>query len=144
MTLPESVLRRYGRRPPNEDGVPGRRPQAPAPEESDLPSSDRRWVSAALRQAATSQHEFQQVGAVVVRGGRLLGAASNHNRYGHCAEVRALGRVGDPAGATVYVARLSRRLSRPCGRCWRYLRAFGVRDAVYASQDGSWIRERVT
>lgn len=102
-----------------------------------------RWIQLALKRALGSDHPFQQVGAVVVRGGAVLGSACNSSRYGHCAEVRALGQVKDAAGATVYVMRSNKRLSRPCGRCQLVLRTRGVRDAVYASLDGSWVRERV-
>lgn len=102
-----------------------------------------RWIQLALKASTRSDHPFQQVGAAVVRGGSVLAAACNHSRFGHCAEVRALGRVKDAAGATVYVARRNKRLSRPCSRCWQYLRARGVREAVYANPDGIWVRERV-
>lgn len=103
----------------------------------------KKWIQLALKKARGSDHPFQQVGAVVVRGGAVLASACNTSRYGHCAEVRALGKVADAAGATVYVARRNRRFSRPCGRCQVVLRARGVRDAVYANPEGLWIRERV-
>lgn len=51
------------------------------------------------------------------------------------AEVRALARVADPRGATVYVARVAAdgtvALSEPCFECRATLEAAGVRRVVW-------------
>ena len=80
----------------------------------------------------------QRHGAIVVRHGRILGAAPNIMKNSpkfvdwrfssvH-AEVRAMRRAGFPKKATVYVARINNfgesRLSKPCASCQEVLDAF--------------------
>ena len=93
----------------------------------------------AIRLASGSKCNHKH-GAVVVRSGRVLSAGRNKNRNNpqyhpglFCsvhAEVDALSRVADPAGCTVYVARVNNNgdpmLSKPCGQCAIALEAAGV------------------
>lgn len=95
----------------------------------------------------------KQVGAVIVRGGRVLGVG--FNRMGSCkhtpaawsrhAETQAVLSAGSNVkGATVYVYRGKHtpRLARPCDSCRTLLTTVGVRTMVYSVEDG-WERERV-
>lgn len=104
--------------------------------------------------AVGSNYERWPVGAVVVRGGRMLAGASNDLRnsasmdgvpFEECsvhAEVAALKRVKNAQGSTVYVARVlkngRRGLARPCKRCQRQLKAAGVRQAIWTIDDHSY------
>ena len=115
--------------------------------ESSLP----RYLEIA-RAAARQSTQKKQVGAVVVRGGRVLGLG--YNREGSCkqtpgawsrhAEVVAVLDAGDARGCTVYVYRgkLSPRLAKPCASCRVVLKAAGVKRVVYSTV-GGYARERV-
>ena len=108
-----------------------------------------------IARAAAKQSEMpKQVGAVVVRGGRVLGIG--FNREGSCkatptawsrhAEISACINT-DVRGATVYVWRGHKttdapRMSRPCPSCHAYLTLAGVKAIVFSVNDG-WEKERV-
>ncbi|MER5891295.1 hypothetical protein ABT160_46460 [Streptomyces sp. NPDC001941] len=107
-----------------------------------------RFVELALRQAARSRCR-QRVGAVLVKGNRVL--AQSPNRFRNApwvapshvtfhAEESLLRRVGDAAGAAVYVARLSGAglpaLAKPCARCQVALSGGGVLVAYYTTPEG--------
>ena len=75
-------------------------------------------------------------------GGALQGFATNLSPRAACyrgnhAEVRALGRSNSLkiTGATIYVARLRKRLSKPCSAGMTKIRAAGIRTIVYFDQD---------
>lgn len=90
-----------------------------------------------------------KVGAVLERGGRILGIASNkagsmgngHYQYSRHAEARVLvNRNGQ--GASVYVSRKhglngTSLIAKPCIRCQFILYESGVR-AVYYTVPGGW------
>lgn len=104
------------------------------------------------RAAARQSIQKKQVGAVIVRGGRVLGLG--FNREGSCkqtptawsrhAEVVAVLDAGDARGSTVYTYRgvHGPRLAKPCSSCMTVLKAAGVKKVVY-SVLGGWKRERV-
>lgn len=88
----------------------------------------------------------KQVGAIVVRGGRVLGVG--FNREGSCrhtpsawsrhAEVAAVLDAGDARGCTLYVYRgkMGPRLSKPCQSCQTLLRAAGIKKVYYSVAGG--------
>lgn len=122
-----------------------------------LSASDRRWLQIALKQAEAAPHSQWRVGAAIVRGGSLLSVG--HNRYrnspsqvdlegvSYHAEEAALRRAGDPDGATIYVARITRSgklgMARPCQACQRLLLDSGIRYFVYTTSIDAVI-EKVT
>ena len=92
----------------------------------------------------------QRVGAVVVKGGRVLGTATNADynipsnleeskiawHASVCAERRALSAIpGNVEGAVVFVARVARKdgslaVSKPCWRCLRVMGERGIKRVV--------------
>lgn len=115
-----------------------------------LTAKDRRWLSVAAKFAQRSTQRCR-VGAIAVRGGRVVAAGWNRHRntpdavegwFWRCsehAEVSLLRQLGDARGVTVYVLRLGRdgrwRYARPCLRCQAALDDAGV-SAVVWSTDG--------
>ncbi|MFJ4633927.1 hypothetical protein [Streptomyces sp. NPDC088847] len=103
-------------------------------------------IEAALRQALRSKCR-QKVGAVLCAGGRVLAASPNIKRNDPVIDLRhatfhaeeaVLRRVTRPAGATLYVARVSASglpaLAKPCPRCQIALASAQVR-RVYFTVD---------
>jgi pyrimidine deaminase RibD-like protein len=115
-----------------------------------------RWLEVAAKMAAVSDGKWR-VGCVIVRGGRVLAAASNtvRNDPATCrdtlwestehAEMAALRLAGNPKRATVYVARIGRdgawRHAQPCRRCQEVLDEHEVR--VVWTSDPAYVSERV-
>ncbi|MGW1075937.1 hypothetical protein [Streptomyces sp. NPDC002537] len=108
-----------------------------------------RYLMIALKEAARSECRFK-VGAVLVKGGRVLGRSCNRRRNCPRTDFRhatfhaeeALMRTTDiPRRAVVYVARLGRTgaplLARPCPRCQHQLAARGITLAHYTTGAGS-------
>ncbi|WP_376738602.1 hypothetical protein [Streptomyces noursei] len=109
-----------------------------------------RWafLAIALRHAQQSRCRYR-VGAVLVKGGRVLAHACNryrnspgidfHHATFHAEEV-LLRRARCPRGAVVYVARVSAtgapRMARPCPRCQGVLATGGVIRAHYTTPAG--------
>lgn len=108
------------------------------------------------QKAAGASECVQRHGAVVVRGGSVLSIGVNKWRNDVAlandmmddgrsadvsvhAEIDALSRVSNPAGATIYVARINKsgepRLSKPCNRCAKALREAGITKVVYTTHD---------
>ncbi|MGP3690503.1 deaminase [Streptomyces sp. IBSNAI002] len=107
------------------------------------------WMHAALRQASRSGCRYT-MGAVLVRGNRVVAAAPNKRRNSPFvdfrnstfhAEVAALRRARRTEGATMYVARLDALLrpamARPCPRCQQALWEAGVQRVFYTDECGS-------
>ncbi|MFI5987852.1 hypothetical protein ACIBEA_44255 [Streptomyces sp. NPDC051555] len=106
------------------------------------------FLALALKRAARSECRYR-VGAVLVKGSRVLGQAANlprnspwvdfKNATWH-AEEAVLRRFSPPRGAVLYVARLDRRgrpaLARPCPRCQLVLAANGIRTVHYTAASG--------
>ncbi|GGV54745.1 hypothetical protein [Streptomyces spectabilis] len=106
------------------------------------------FLDVALKQAARSKCRYR-VGAVLVKGGRVLAHSSNRYRNApsvdfrfatfHAEEV-LLRRSSPPQGAVVYVARVNRagepQMARPCPRCQRALISSGVTLVHYTTAAG--------
>ena len=104
-----------------------------------------KFMRLALREALKCNTNRHRVGAVVVRGGKVV--AKSHNRLTRHAEVRALAGLwpSECDGATVYVVRPTYTgglgLARPCPDCEQELRRLGVRKIVYSTYGGhTWER----
>lgn len=114
-------------------------------------AADIRWVRLALLQAEQAPHEKWRVGAVLIRGGSVIG--TGYNRYrndpamvspgevSYHAESVALRRAGDNAfGATMYVARITKGgelgMAKPCHRCQELLITSGIHTVVWTNPYG--------
>ncbi|WP_414167549.1 hypothetical protein ACMATS_08730 [Streptoverticillium reticulum] len=108
-----------------------------------------RHVTIALKEATRSQCRFR-VGAVLVKGGRILGRSCNRRRnsartdFRHAtfhAEEMLMRSIDAPRRSEVYVARLSSTgapmLARPCPRCQHLLVSCGVTLAHYTTSTGT-------
>jgi len=103
----------------------------------------------ALALATTSACKQWKHGAIILKGGRVLGKGINSDRnnpnqvadpktqaavHAEVAALRAAGAT-DLRGATIFVARANRagepRMSKPCHNCQAALRARGVKKVVY-------------
>jgi deoxycytidylate deaminase len=107
----------------------------------------------ALAQAEKSRYTKWRMGAVLVKGGRVIAAGSNTLRnepglaglpFEECslhAEAAALQKVSNPGG-TMYVARITRSgkqsLARPCKRCRVLLVEAGIRTVVWTIDEESF------
>jgi tRNA(Arg) A34 adenosine deaminase TadA len=112
-----------------------------------LSASDKGWLQVAIKQAEVAPHSQWRVGAAIVRGGSLLSTGRNRYRnspsqvdlegVSYHAEEVALRRAGDPEGATIYVARITRTgklgMARPCKQCQLRLLNSGIRYFVYTT-----------
>ena len=119
-------------------------------------SSDLRWLTLATQHATTAPHSQWRVGAVLIRSGRVLSTGVNRYRnhpskvsldgVSYHAEEVALRRAGDAAGATIYVARITRSgilgMAMPCDRCQQLLHEHGVHTAIWTEPSG-WGKLRV-
>ena len=110
-----------------------------------LTGRDARWVQRVIGVAYTSDHPYQ-MGALAVRGGKVIGLAVNKMRndprivmdWADCsfhAEV-SLVSTTDVTGSIVYVARVIGNreriaLAKPCISCLRLLSEAGARRAVW-------------
>lgn len=106
------------------------------------------WLNMAVKMAESS-NVGKKHGAVIVRSGSLL--AVGHNKWRNQAEVfddraktasvhaelDALSRVKNPAGATVYIASINKRgetkLSAPCDNCFKVLMDAGIKEIIYTN-----------
>jgi pyrimidine deaminase RibD-like protein len=106
------------------------------------------YLRLALKLAYRTTTNRHRVGAVIVKGGKILGMA--HNMGTKHAEERALCAPwrSEVVGATAYVARplynkrMQVGLARPCEKCLQALRDAGITKIVYTVQ-GSWDWERI-
>ena len=107
---------------------------------------------ASAAQAAKSQHKQHKLGAVIVKGGRILATGFNAMRpsallktptlHAEAAAVLKLlkeKRMHDLAGAEMYVTRFTRAgavgLSRPCPRCMDLLRSVGIKRVHFTTDE---------
>ena len=114
----------------------------------------------ARKQAEQSQFKRARVGAVIVKGGRVLSCGFNEIRHHkllsekpypestHAEEaaiVRLLQkrRQHDLVGADIYVCRINRagesRLARPCSNCERLIRSVGIRNVYWTTNDRCYV-----
>jgi len=113
----------------------------------------------AVKRAFDSEFERARVGAVIVKGGRVLSSACNSIRGARGigtkkapeslhAEAAAIKKVldnGNPdslRGSILYVARLTSNgktcnLSKPCEYCEKLLRDKGIRRVIYTTETGT-------
>jgi deoxycytidylate deaminase len=119
-----------------------------------LSKTDRAFLSVA-RYFATKSASRNTHGAVVVKGGRVLGTGFNKDRNhprvvspehiktdcSFHAEQLAIRDAGENLkGAKIYVARVNRhgddRDSQPCSRCLLLIQAAGIKKIIYTSEKG--------
>ncbi len=95
-----------------------------------------RWLNLALRVSEDSTHDQFKMGCVIVKSGSILALAANHHQWGRHCEKRALSRIDNAEGSTIYVMRANRRISKPCFRCLLLLKEKQIRKAVYINRLG--------
>jgi deoxycytidylate deaminase len=119
-----------------------------------ISKTDNAFLSVA-RYFATKSKSRNTHGAVVVKGGRVLGTGFNKDRNhpmivspehvktdcSFHAEQLAIRDAGENLkGAKIYVARVNRhgidRDSQPCPRCLRLIRSVGIKKIIYTSEMG--------
>ena len=118
-----------------------------------LSKKDKAYLSVA-RYLATKSEARNTHGAVVVRGGRVMGTGFNKNRNhpaivspehiktdcSYHAEEVAIREAGEDnvKGAIIYVARVNKhgidRDSKPCPKCSALIDRVGIKRVVYTSQ----------
>lgn len=108
----------------------------------------------AEREALKSKHKQHRVGAVIVKGGRILSTGFNKIRPSkelktetiHAEEDAVLkvlrnGNHQALVGAKIYVTRFTRGgrigLSKPCERCMALLTSVGMRSASFTTDYGT-------
>ena len=113
-----------------------------------------RLINRATKEASRSSFRFQ-VGATVVKGGRVLASAHNALRYTSSnkhtrhtlslhAEIAALLKASkktDLKGSILFVSRLRRDgglgMARPCAFCMSFIREVKVKKVVYTTDDNT-------
>lgn len=107
----------------------------------------------ASKQAKKSLHKQHKLGAVIVKGGRILSTGFNSMRpsslintptlHAEAAAVLKLlkyRRLADLAGAEMYVTRFTRGgrigLACPCDNCRSLLTSVGIKRVYYTTDDG--------
>jgi len=110
-------------------------------------------IRIASKQAKKSTFQRHKLGAVIVKGNRVLSTGYNEIRYSrhlqksniHAEEsaiVKLLkeNRLSDLNGSTIYVSRVcpSGRLalSKPCGSCRGLIQSVGISKVVYTTDTG--------
>jgi tRNA(Arg) A34 adenosine deaminase TadA len=116
-------------------------------------------IKQAVKVAASSQYRWKH-GAVVVRGGRVIGFAPNKFRnspfvaptdvtdHAEAAVIRELLKnYCDLRGSTIYIARISNndevRMSRPCTNCMKLIVDAGIKEIVFTNEIGGYSVERI-
>ena len=103
-------------------------------------NTDLEWINAAMRAGLQSSHPYFLFGAIVTKGGRVLGHATNAPGTGRHAELRLLSQDIDFTGCTLIVVRVNRRTpgvlrcSRPCEACFLVAKSVGIRRIVYLNR----------
>lgn len=107
------------------------------------------------RYFSTKSNAKNMHGAVIVKGGRVLGTGYNRNRNHptvvspehiktkcsiHAEESAIKDANYDVRGAVIYVARLSKsgedRDSKPCPRCFDLIKSHGIKRIIYTTNSG--------
>lgn len=102
----------------------------------------------AAKEAVKSQHKQHKLGAVIVKGGRILSTGFNslrpssllktHTLHAEAAAILKLlkeRRLHDLAGSEIYVTRFTRggavACSKPCSACMDLIKAVGIKRIHY-------------
>jgi deoxycytidylate deaminase len=110
-----------------------------------------------IKREASKATMRYQLGAVVVRGGRIISTGYNQHRHVDlpaawskredtiCAERDALRKCLHKAkGATVYVGKHTpggrMRMARPCAACVAMMRDAGIKKIYYTDSNGNLVR----
>jgi tRNA(Arg) A34 adenosine deaminase TadA len=116
-------------------------------------------INQALRVAKSSTYRWKH-GAVVVRGGRVIGFAPNKFRnspfvdpenvtdHAEAAIIRELLKnYSDLRNSTIYIARISNndeiRMSRPCPDCMKLIVEAGIKEIVYTNEINGYSIEQI-
>lgn len=111
-------------------------------------------IAAALKESKKSECRSQH-GAIITRGGSVLGKGSNtyktHPTWGggplktlhaEAAAIRDAVRQGiNVRGATIYVVRGGERMSKPCPSCKKFIMQYGISKVVYTDGEGNIVTE---
>lgn len=119
-----------------------------------LSNKDKSFLSVA-RYFSTKSNARNMHGAVIVKGGRVLGTGYNRNRNHpkivspehiktkcsiHAEESAIKDANYDVRGAIIYVARVSKngedRDSKPCARCSELIKEYGIKRIIYTTNSG--------
>jgi len=112
-------------------------------------------MALAVSAAERSHHAKWKLGSVLWRGGSVISTGVNRVRndpsvvedekYFNCtvhAEIDAIRNAGDPVGAKMFVARVTRSgslgIAKPCDRCMKVIRASGIKKVFYTDESGGW------
>lgn len=108
----------------------------------------------AMKEALKSEHSQHKLGAVIVKGHRILSTGYNQIRPSALLDAETLhaeaaailkllknNRQHDLVGSDLYVSRFTRGgkigLSLPCDDCRRLIRSVGIRRVMYTTDDGT-------
>lgn len=100
-----------------------------------------RFIFQALRESAKIKGKWQHaLGAVIVRGGKILSIGVNNYDRGMHAEVAAILNCRSKLkGADIYVARHRRNqicgLAKPCSKCENLIRKVGISRVIFTTDD---------
>ena len=117
-----------------------------------------RYLKLAQNMASSSNYGKIKHGAVLIKGGSVINATFNKDKFsafgerfrqngcGHATHHAELGCVlgidrSKTSGASIFVVRINRlgklRLSKPCTMCHDVLKFTGVKKVYYSTNDGS-------
>jgi len=96
-----------------------------------------------------------RVGCIAAKGNKVIGGAFNtvrnsgknvpHEHATFHAETNVLRMLPKPDRVTLYIARIGRTetflASRPCNRCMKAIREFGIREIVYVNYHQRIVKE---
>ena len=112
-------------------------------------------ITLAYKESLKGIHKHQRIGAVLLKGGSVIGKEYNisrpygdYNRGSH-AEERLLNKnAGKTQGATLIVARSNKNgklcsMSRPCHICYPLVKKSGIKKIIYVDWDEKIVIERV-
>jgi deoxycytidylate deaminase len=116
-------------------------------------------IKQAVKVASSSKYRWKH-GAVVVRGGRVVGFAPNKFRntpevdadnvtdHAEAAVIRELLKnYSDLRNGVIYIARISNagetRMSRPCPNCMKLIVDAGIKEICYTNEVGGYSVEQI-
>jgi len=134
-------------------------PQEQLISKSEISKKNRRYLSLAKKMAECSTYGNFRHGAVLFRGGAIIGFGINSEKYSsigakyrpddkgvstYHAEIAAIMNLPRESikGSTIYVARASKgtkedRMSKPCVMCHEVLKAQGVKKVYYTVDENT-------